>query len=97
MPLLALLAELLVPLLGWIARSLVLSLVARVLVGLGLSFVGYHFIVGPILNSIKGQLTGLPGDIGQWLGMLRFDEAITVICSAYIVRFAVSAVHAVKT
>jgi len=90
MPLILALGELLLPLLGWLARTLVVSLVARAILGLGIAFTGYHFLVGPILDAIKGQVTGLPADIGQWLGMLRFDQAITVVCSAYLLRFAVS-------
>ena len=97
MPLLAALAELLVPLLGWIARSLIIGLVARLLVGLGVAFVGYHFVVGPILDSVKSQMGGWPADLVQWAGILNFDKAITIICSAYVIRFAVSSLHLVKT
>lgn len=91
------LAELLVTLLPWVARILVVSLVARVLVAFGLAFVSWHFAVGPILDAIKGQLVGMPADIAQWVGLLKFDQAITVICSAYVIRFAVSSVHLVKS
>lgn len=96
MPLLAALAELLLPLLGWIARTLVVSLVVRALVGLGVAFVGYHFVVGPILDSVKSQMGGWPADLAQWVGILQFDKAITIVCSAYVIRFAVSSLHLVK-
>lgn len=96
MPLLAALAELLVPLLGWIARSLIIGLVARVLVGIGVAFVGYHFVVGPILDAVKSQMGGWPSDLAQWVGILNFDKAVTIICSAYVIRFAVSSLHLVK-
>ena len=93
---LAVLAEILVPLLGWIARTLVVSLVVRAFVGIGVAFVGYHFIVGPILDAVKNQMGGWPADLAQWVGILNFDKAITIICSAYVIRFAVSSLHAVK-
>lgn len=91
------LAELLSILLPWIARMLVVSLVCRVLVAFGLSFVAWHFAVSPILDLIKAQASGMPSEIVQWLGMLQFDRALTVICSAYVIRFGVSAVHLVKS
>lgn len=97
MPLLLGLAELLVPLLGWIARTLIISLIARLLVGFGVAFVGYHFIVGPILDAVKGQMGGWPSDLANWVGILQFDKAVTMICSAYVIRFAVSSLHLVKT
>jgi len=93
---LAVLAEILVPLLGWIARTLVVSLVVRAFVGIGVAFVGYHFIVGPILDAVKNQMGGWPADLAQWVGILNFDKAVTIICSAYVIRFAVSSLHAVK-
>lgn len=91
------LAEVLVVLLPWIARILVGTLVARILVAFGLSFVVWHFAVGPILDSIKSQMIGWPADLAQWVGLLKFDQAITVICSAYLIRFAMQSVHLVKS
>jgi hypothetical protein len=40
---------------------------------------------------------GWPADLAQWVGILQFDKAITIICSAYVIRFAVSSLHLVKT
>lgn len=97
MPLLAGLAELLVPLLSWLARALVVSLVVRAFLGIGLAFLGWHFLVGPILDAIKAQATGLPADLAAWLGLLRFDQALTIVCSAYVIRFAAQSVHLVKS
>jgi hypothetical protein len=97
MPLLVGLAELLVPVLGWLARTLVVSLVVRAFVGIGVGLVGYHFVVGPILDAVKSQMGGWPADLAQWVGILQFDKAITIICSAYVIRFAVSSLHLVKT
>lgn len=97
MPLLAGLAELLAVLLPWIGRILVVSLVARVLLAFGLSFAVWHFAVGPILDAIKGQMVGWPADIAQWIGLLKFDQAVTVVCSAYVIRFGISSVHLVKS
>ena len=97
MPLLAGLAELLVPLLSFIARALVISLVVRVFVGLGVAFVGYHFLVGPILDALKAQMAGWPSDLAQWVGLLQFDKAVTIICSAYLIRFTASSLHLVKS
>lgn len=96
MPLLAGLASLLVPLLGWVARTLVVSLVARVLVGFGVAFVSYRFLVGPILDSIRSQMGGWPADLAQWAGLLNFDKAVTIVLSAYVIRFAVSSLRLVR-
>jgi len=96
MPILVGLAELLVPLLSWCARTLVVSLVVRALVGIGVAFTAYHFVVAPILDSVKSQMGGWPADLAQWVGILNFDKAVTIICSAYVIRFAVSSLHAVK-
>lgn len=97
MPLLFGLAEILVPILMWCARMMVVSLVVRVLVGFGVAFVGYHFLVGPILDAIRGQMGGWPSDLAQWAGLLNFDKAVTIILSAYVIRFAVSSLHLVKS
>lgn len=97
MPLLAGLVEILVPVLMWVARAVVISMVVRAMVGLGVAFVGWHFLVGPILDSIKSQMVGWPADLAQWVGILQFDKAITIICSAYLIRFAASSLHLVKS
>lgn len=97
MPLLAGLVEILVPVLMWVGRIMVVSLIARALVGFGLAFAVWHFAVGPILDAIKAQMVGWPADIAQWVGLLKFDQAVTVICSAYVIRFAVTSVHLVKS
>ena len=97
MPLLTGLAELLVPLLTWIGRIMIVSLIARALAGFGLAFAVWHFAVGPILDAIKSHMVGWPADLAQWVGLLKFDQAVTVICSAYVIRFAVSSVHLVKS
>lgn len=97
MPLLAGLAELLAVLLPWIARVVVVSMIARALLAFGLSIAVWHFAVGPILDAIKNQLVGWPADIAQWVGLLKFDQAVTVVCSAYVIRFALSTAHLVKS
>lgn len=90
------LLAILIPALSWIARTLVVSLVVRALVGVGVAFTAYHFLVGPILDAIKSQMVGWPADLVQWAGLLKFDVAVTIICSAYVIRFSVSALSAVK-
>lgn len=96
MPLLAGLAAILVPILTWVGRILVVSMIARALIGFGLAFLTWRFAVGPILASVKAQLVGMPADIANWVGLLRFDQAVTVVCSAYLLRFALSSVHLVN-
>ena len=93
---LAALAALLVPLLSWIARTLVVSLVVRALLGIGVAFTAYHFVVGPIIANMESQMSGWSADLAQWAGLLNFDKAVTIICSAYVIRFSVSALSAVK-
>lgn len=62
------------------------SLVGRVLLALGISFVTYTgFDVGItwLLNEIKSNFSGLPAEVISFLAWLWVDKAIGLIFSAF--------------
>lgn len=68
--------------------SICSSLVGRVLMALGLSYVTYSgFSLGAdfLLNEIKVNLGSMPADILSFLAWLWVDRAISMIFSAYAV------------
>lgn len=50
--------------------------------GLGLAVQGA--LVGPALDYVQSSMTGLPGNIAAWLGMLNVDKYFTIVGSAYV-------------
>lgn len=97
MPALAALVAALVPVLLWVARIVAVSMVLRVLVTLGLSLVAYKYAIGPMVSAARNAATAIPPNLAQWLGLLRFDQAVTIILSAVVIRYAMRAVHLVKS
>ena len=75
-----------VPLLLGGLMTIMSSVVGRVLLALGLSFVTYSgFDVGVtwLLTQIKSNIGALPGDVISFLGWLWVDKAIGLVFSAY--------------
>lgn len=83
-------------LLSFLSRTAAAEWITRALFGAGLSFAAYHFAVGPYIDQLKGVLSGSGQEVLQWLGLLRFDQALTVIFSAYTVRFSMNALSLTK-
>lgn len=78
--------------LGGLLLNIASSLVGRVLLALGLSFVtytGFDTGITWLLNSIKTNLSALPADVLSFLAWLWVDKAIGVVFSAYAACMAV--------
>jgi len=90
MPLIALgaLSEILI----WVGRALLAKMIVRMLMGVGLSLVAYHYAVGPLFDTIRGLLSGATGTIANWIGFLSIDKAFTILSSAYLIRMSKHAI-----
>jgi hypothetical protein len=80
-------------LLGGLAMS-ASSLVGRVLLALGLSYVtysGFDLAVTWLLNEIKANFSGMPVDVIQFLAWLWVDKAIGMLFAAYAASIAIKA------
>jgi hypothetical protein len=67
------------------------SMVGRVLLALGMSYVTYKgFDVGItwLLDRIKENMSSMPADMVSFLGWLWVDKAISMVFSAYSVALA---------
>jgi hypothetical protein len=68
------------------------SLVGRVLLALGLSFVtytGFDLTVTWLLDQVKVNMNSLPIEIGSFLAWLWIDKAIAMMFSAFTVSMLV--------
>jgi len=62
------------------------SMVGRVLIALGMSYVtysGFDLGINWLLEQIKGNMAALPADVVSFLAWCWVDKAIGVIFSAY--------------
>jgi len=67
------------------------SLVGRVLLALGLSFVTYSGLntsIDWLLAQIKSNMGSMPAEIVAFLGWMWVDRAISMIFSAYVVAMS---------
>jgi hypothetical protein len=75
-------------LLGGLAAAMS-SLVGRVLIALGISYVAYTGI-STALDALKAQIisevAGMPATVLTVLSLLKFDVAISILFSAYAAR-----------
>ncbi|MEN5264242.1 DUF2523 family protein [Stenotrophomonas sp. TWI587] len=82
-------------------RSRLGTWAVEVLAWLGLAWATHQFAVEPWLNNMKNAIQGgTPG--GEWgailiayAGLMKFDQACTMIASAVATKFAVNAARAV--
>lgn len=68
------------------------SMVGRVLLALGMSFVtfkGFDLTVSWLLNQIKAYMGGMPADVLSFLAWCWVDKAIGMVFSAYTAAIAV--------
>lgn len=70
--------------LGWVLTSAV----GQILTALGLAFVIQEYVIGDWIESVSTRFGALPAFVAQMLGFFGVDKAITIILSAYGVRFA---------
>lgn len=72
------------------------ELVVRGLVGAGVAFATYKFVVAPVREQITARL-GAAGELSHFVGWLGIDVAVTIVLSAWLGRTAVSAGKAFLT
>lgn len=68
------------------------SMVGRVLLALGISFVTYQGIdtgINWLLSEIKTNMNSLPAEVLSFLGWLWVDKAISLMFSAYAASAAI--------
>lgn len=101
MPFLAPLLSGLLTGLGWLFRNRIGQWVTAALVWMGLSWATKEFAVDPWIDQLQDAAT--PGAMGggdlaqvavQWMGLLRFDDACTMIASAVVAKYATDAAKA---
>lgn len=76
---------------GGMFLTLAGTLVGRVLLALGLSFVtyaGFDLAITALLTQIKSNMSALPLDILNFLGYMWVDKAIGMMFSAYAAALA---------
>jgi len=64
------------------------SMVGRVLLALGMSYVtysGFDVLISWLLNQVKSNMSSMPVEVVSFLGWLWVDKAISMIFSAYTV------------
>jgi hypothetical protein len=87
------------PIIGWIMSALVWVFknriglfIAQALLWAGLTYGTTKMVMGPTISLLEGymQSGGGGGDIGaaitNWMGVLKFDIAVTMIISAYVAK-----------
>lgn len=66
------------------------AVIFRVLLALGVgfaTFTGVDFVLGELGDFIRGQYGSIPTAALQFLGLLRFDQAVNMILSAIAIRY----------
>jgi hypothetical protein len=104
MPLLAPLLEALLTGLAWLFRNRIGQWIMAALAWFGISWGTYHFAVQPWLNMLQSHVTGIGGGewgavAAQWVGVLNFDKACTMVGSAVAAKYGLQSAKAflVKT
>jgi hypothetical protein len=77
----------------WGALALsIKSLVGRVLVALGISFITYQgidLLIASIKSDALAMLSSVPPQLIGAVGMLRLGESLSVIASAVVAKYAI--------
>jgi Protein of unknown function (DUF2523) len=83
--------------LAWLI-GLVPLFVGKIIVGMGVgvvSYVGASIVLTNVVQTVMGAAGSIGGDIGAFLGLAKFDVAISMILSAYTSKFALVWVNGV--
>lgn len=81
--------------LSWLFRSRIGLWVMTALAWLGINFGTIKMVIDPAIDLLKGYAQGLGGggQLGatamQWMGVLNFDRALTMIISAVAAKHAI--------
>ena len=59
--------------------------VVSVLGFLGLSLATQTVAMGPIMDQVASHMSGVGGELAQWMGVLNLDRYVSVCLSAYTV------------
>ncbi|SCZ52954.1 DUF2523 domain-containing protein [Thiohalomonas denitrificans] len=73
--------------------TLIAPLVYKVVAALGLGFVTYlglSYVMDELMSYMQGALSGLPSEMLAMVALLKIDQAIALIVSAFSVRAAIS-------
>lgn len=79
----------------WLAKSRLGLIVSTLFVWLGINFATIKIVLNPAIDLLKGYAQGGMGggQLGSvavnWMGMLQFDRAITMIISAIAAKHAI--------
>lgn len=71
------------------------ALVAKILLFFGLAWSTMEFAVDPLISQIEGMINTGAGSGGmgaaamQWMGVLKFDKALSMILSAYTAAWSI--------
>lgn len=57
--------------------------IAAAMVFLGLELATYSVAVTPLRDAVIGKMGGIPAEIQAWMGVLRLDQYVTIVLSAY--------------
>lgn len=74
----------------WVAWGIIVKLIAALGVGF-LVYTGVDALLDSTLGSLQSQLSGAAANVLAVLGMLRIDQAITVVFSAMAARLTLFA------
>lgn len=84
--------------LAWLFKSQIGLFIMTALAWLGINFGTVKLVVEPAIELLQGyarSMGGGSGDLGatavQWLGVLQFDKALTMIISAVAIKHGVMA------
>jgi len=77
--------------LSWVAGSLIARLVIALGIGV-VTYIGVSAGMDTLQAMVVSELGGLPAHLIQALGLLRFDDAITLVFSAIAARVALASV-----
>jgi hypothetical protein len=72
------------------------TLVGRVLLALGISFVTYKgmdIVFDGLKSAVNNNLSGLPGDIAGMIGAVGIPQAIAIVFGAITARVTISGIR----
>jgi len=81
----------------WVFESRIGLFILSALVWLGISYGTQTIVIGPAITALQGYVSGMSSGSGMgavafnWIGVLRFDVALTMVISAYSTRVSVGA------
>lgn len=79
----------------WVAWGIIVKLIAAFGIGIAV-YTGMGELIGWIEGEIIGEVNSAPANVVAALGMLRIDQAISIVFSAYSVRMAMGALGGIR-